>query len=133
MSFFECNKRLCSRRCDEYECSCCPELKFSNSHSPIKHLKNEPHEEQGQEFWCSVCEERLVTKLDYIYHLKKNRVHKYDLHQAACCGRFQDVGQLIYTEEADVTGASHRVKSGDLSCHLGITPVHCAAFMGYSR
>jgi hypothetical protein len=75
----------------------------------------------------------VLNKVGYIHHLKQERIHKYDLHQAACCGRFQDVGRLIHTEGADVTGASHKVEPCNSPPQLGMTPMHCAAFMGYSR
>ncbi len=136
MSFSD-TRATCTRCCSEYECPYCPTFAFPNSYALIKHLrKSAAHKERDEAFWCPLCEESFLSKCGYIDHLKQKRVHKYDLHQAACCGRFQDVGQLIHTEDADVTGASHKVKSGSLptlASQMGITPMHCAAFMGYSR
>ncbi|CAB4016506.1 ankyrin-3 isoform X2 [Paramuricea clavata] len=124
----------CTRCCSEYECPYCPKLAFPNSYALIKHLrKSFSHKERDEAFWCALCKESFLSKVGYIHHLKQKRIHKYDLHQAACCGRFQDVGQFIHTEDADATGASHKVKFGNPPLQIGLTPMHCAAFMGYSR
>ncbi|CAB3990702.1 ankyrin repeat-containing [Paramuricea clavata] len=124
----------CTRCCGQYECVCCAKRTFPNSYALIKHLrKSFAHKEKNESFWCALCEESFQSKVGYILHLKQKRIHKYDLHQAACCGRFQDVGHLIHTEDADVTGASHKVKPANSPRQLGMTPMHCAAFMGYSR
>lgn len=125
----------CACSYGEYECLHCPDLKFPNAFTLIKHLKKDfAHKyHHHRRFFCVTCNEGFLSKLGYIDHLKHKRIHKYDLHQAACCGRFKDVGQLINSEDADVTGASHIVRSGDLVKQLGMTPMHCAAFNGYSR
>ena len=124
----------CTGCCGEYECSFCPGRKFPNPFALIKHLRKDiEHREQRdslKSLRCAKCNEDFTGKFDFIHHLKHNLIHKYDLHQAACCGRFQDVGQLIYNEDAGVTGASHEVNP---SQQMGLTPMHCAAFMGYSR
>ncbi|XP_028415846.1 uncharacterized protein LOC114539418 [Dendronephthya gigantea] len=100
----------------------------------IKHLRKDiRHKEHRNSlncFRCALCNEDFIGEFDYIHHLKHKWIHRYDLHQAACCGRFQEVGQLIFTEDANVTGASHQVNP---SSQLGFTPMHCAAFRGYSR
>ncbi|XP_028390620.1 uncharacterized protein LOC114515542 isoform X2 [Dendronephthya gigantea] len=128
--------RPCARCCDVYKCLYCPERRFETASALIWHLKKSlKHKCQPKytKFNCQKCNAEFQSKHGYIHHLQQKRLHKYDLHQAACCGRFQDVARFIQNENANETGASHVVKSGELSYQLGMTPMHCAAFKGYSR
>lgn len=133
---FTSTKRQCARRCYQHRCPRCPGQEFPHSAALIRHLKKScTHRfQENSTFECATCNDEFGTKTGFIQHLRQKRIHKYDLHQAACCGRFQDVGKLIYSENADVTGASHLVKSDLLlNYQLGTTPMHCAAFKGYSK
>lgn len=127
--------RPCARRCAVYKCSHCSNLEFKTTSGLIVHLKtNYVHRCQANDatFTCLTCNEDF-PKCGFIHHLQQKRLHKYDLHQAACCGRYQDVARLIRSEDADKTGVSHIVKTGELSYQRGMTPMHCAAFGGYTR
>ena len=127
------NKRDCARCCNQYRCSNCPQQGFLDSCSLIKHLrKSLAHKRKDQTFDCTICNKTFALKTGYIHHLQHKRIHRYDLHQAACCGRYQDVSQLINSEYANVAGASHKSDT-QLNYQLGATPMHCAAFKGYSR
>ena len=128
-------RRPCARCCDVYKCSDCPQKKFETASALILHLrKSLKHKHQvNNTFRCSKCETDFQSRHGFIHHLQQKRLHKYDLHQAACCGRFQDVARFIQNEDADNTGASHFVKSGELLYQRGMTPMHCAAFKGYTR
>ena len=128
--------RPCAQWCSIYKCPHCPEKKFETAGALITHLKKSfEHkcEKKDGTFRCLKCEIDFQSRRGFIHHLQQKRIHKYDLHQAACCGRFQDVARLIQNENADETGASHIVKSTDVLYQRGMTPMHCAAFRGYAR
>lgn len=128
--------RPCARCCDVYKCPHCPEREFETAAALIMHLKKtSKHKCQANHttFTCLKCNVDFQSRRGFVHHLQQKRLHKYDLHQAACCGRFQDVTRLIQNENADETGASHIVKNGELLYQRGMTPMHCAAFRGYTR
>ena len=128
--------RPCARRCAVYKCSRCSNHEFKTTSELIVHLKTSSvhrYPENDMSFRCLTCNLDFQTRCGFIQHLTQKRIHKYDLHQAACCGRYQDVARLIRSENADKTGVSHIVKSGELSYQRGMTPMHCAAFGGYTR
>ena len=127
--------RPCGRCCDVYKCSHCSEHTFKTASELITHLKKSlTHRYQGNDtiFRCLTCNADF-QRCGFIHHLQQKRLHKYDLHQAACCGRYQDVARLIHSEDADKTGVSHMVKRDELLYQRGMTPMHCAAFGGYTR
>lgn len=128
--------RPCARRCDVYKCSHCSNHEFKTASELIIHLKKSfTHRNQANNttFRCLTCKADFQSRCGFIHHLQQKRIHKYDLHQAACCGKYQDVARLIHNEDADETGVSHIVKSGELSYQRGMTPMHCAAFGGFTR
>ena len=127
--------RPCARRCDVYKCPHCSNRIFETALELIAHLvTSSAHRCQADitTFSCLSCGVDFQSKCAFIQHLKQKRIHKYDLHQAACCGRYQDVARLIRSENADETGVSHTVNS-ELLYQRGKTPMHCAAFGGYTR
>ena len=133
---FVSEKRSCGRCCDVYTCPHCPHNTFETASALIEHLRKSfkhKRQESNTTFWCSKCNVNFQSKRGYIHHLQQKRIHIYDLHQAACCGRFQDVAKFIRNQQANETGASHIVKPGGLLYQRGMTPMHCAAFRGYSR
>lgn len=127
----------CARCFDQHKCPYCPEQTFYNSLTLIEHLKNTSDHCDAEEaiFSCSICNNKsFSSKTAYIHHLQQKQIHKYDLHQAACCGKYEDVDRLTRLENMNITGTSHKVNpNSQISSHVGSTPMHCAAYNGYSR
>ena len=135
MPFSASIRRQCGRCCDQYQCEDC-KATFPVALDLIQHLKKDlRHKKQYKTvFLCKTCNKEISSKVGYIHHLQQKSIHKYDLHQAACCGRYQDVANLIHSEDANQTGASHKIDlTSNLIYQVGATPMHCAAFRGYSK
>ena len=121
---------------NQQKCQYCPEKTFRNSVMLLEHLKNaEDLDDKHSKFTCSMCyNKEFSSKTAYVHHLEQKPIHKYDVHQAACCGRYQDVDRLIRSGNINITGMSHKVNPNfQITNHIGSTPMHCAAFKGYSR
>lgn len=121
---------------NQQKCQYCPEKIFRNSVMLLEHLKNaEDLDDKHSKFTCSMCNNKeFSSKTAYLHHLQQKPIHKYDLHQVACCGRYQDVDRLIRSENINITGMSHKINPNvQITNHIGSTPMHCAAFKGYSR
>ena len=117
---FTSTERDCAKCCKEHNFKCpvhdCSK-RFKSARDLVKHLqKNTRHRgsmaQSGDLYRCGICQiDFKSNKALYIQHLQHKPIHKYDLHQAACCGRYKDVLELITSEDANKTGLSHEVRS----------------------
>lgn len=126
----------CIRFLQEHECVCQSNRTFPDSESLIQHLKNSKvHKrfESTLKNYCPSCEVPFLSKRGLIDHLRKKAIHRYDLHQVACNGRYQVLERFMRSQYANETGSSHQISGKKRPKQIGYTPMHCAAFGGHEK
>ena len=133
MPFSDTSKH-CSRRSLQHGCSKCS-MEFLDAESLIVHLHlNLVEHSSSENYHCSICNDTFNGKDLYVNHLKRQPIHKRDLHQIACAGQYDLLNQFLHSQRANVTGDSHKVLgSCATSNHVGFSPMHCATFGDHSQ